>query len=119
MIIMLKWLSLLLLLGLIALPVSVAGSQPENIKVYRLLLPDGQVIAYTEFEPQVGDYYWQAETDKWYHVVRVEGDVGWLELTAPPEENGRKVTQHPLTWVTLVLCIMAVAYFWLVRRRTR
>lgn len=116
---MVKWLSLLLLLGLIALPVSVASSPPETTNVYRLLLPDGQVIAYTEFAPQVGDYYWQADTDKWYHVVRVEGDIGWLEQTAPPEENGSKVTQKPLILVVLALCFMAAVYFWLIRRRTR
>lgn len=117
---MVKWLSLLLLLGLIALPVSVASNPSETINVYRLLLADGQVIAYTEFAPQVGDYYWQADTDKWYHVVRVEGDNGWLEPTAPPEDNGSKVTQKkPLTLVVLALCFIVIVYSWLIRRRIR
>ncbi len=116
--IMAKWLSLLVLLGLMASPVSTAATSPaENIVSYRLLLADGQVIAYTEAVPHVGDYYWQADADKWYHVVRVEGDVGWLEPTAPPGENGRAVTPPPVIWVTLVWFFTAIVCFLMVGRR--
>lgn len=110
---MAKWLSLLLLLCLISLPTS------ESITVYRLLLPDGRVIAYTEFAPDVGDYYWQAEQDAWYHVVRVEGDIGWLELTPPPPEKPTPVTQHLIAGAVLALLASASVYFYVSRRRKK
>jgi hypothetical protein len=95
---MAKWVSCLLILGLLA----------TGDPVYRLMLDDGQVIAYTEFQPHVGDYYWQAEADTWYVVVRVEGDIGWLELTEPPAENPAPSFQPSLLRGTLVILSLTV-----------
>ncbi len=110
MISMAKWLNILLIWGLLAI-----GNHP----VYRLLLNDGQVIAYTEFEPHVGDYYWQAEENKWYVVVRVEADIGWLELTEPPTGPSETPSSPSLLRGTLVLSSIAIILFVLTTRRQK
>lgn len=104
---MVKWLSCLLVLALL-----IAGEP-----VYRLMLADGQIIAYTEFQPHVGDYYWQAETDTWYVVVRVEADIGWVEPGEPPSGESAASWQPSLLRGVLVLLILTAVLWLLTNKR--
>lgn len=105
-----------LLLLCLLLPLAADDSPEEAATVYRLMHSDGRIIAYTEIMPHVGDVYWQAEEDKWYHVVRVEGDIGWLESTKTPVEKAMLDTQQVLRY--LAVSVVAVGLcFWLVKLR--
>lgn len=114
--VMTKWLSMLLVFEIILSPALAASNPVPQPEVYRLLLADGQVIAYTEFQPHIGDYYWQAQQDVWYRVVRVEADIGWLEVTSPPPAE--ETTQSPvLRSATLGLVVLVFIFLAVVLRR--
>lgn len=119
MIIMAKWLSILLVLDIMLFPTLVASNPLQEAEVYRLLLSDGQVIAYTEFKPYIGDYYWQAEQDVWYRVVRVEADIGWLEVTSPPTTEVQETSPSSLPLGTFILVALALILLCLYYRRRR
>lgn len=72
--------------------------------IYQLIRLDGEVVAYTEFRPGVGDTYWHAEEDTWYHVVKMQGDLAWVvpesEFLASPARKGNIVFM--IGWTLLV-----------------
>ncbi len=102
------------MLCLLSLPWPVASSLREDVTVYRLVRPDGVVVAYTELPPAVGDIYWHAEEDVWYHVVRVEGNIGWVEVSPTLEAS----PQQPV-WPYMILFIGGLLVVFLLLRRNK
>ncbi|MGI6344824.1 MAG: hypothetical protein ACOX18_07190 [Bacillota bacterium] len=106
--------TLIVLLLLILLPFD--SPLLEEGVYYSLVLPDGRVIATTEFPPSVGDVYWDATTDSWYQVVSVVGQRAVLF----PQAQARVVrAQRNLSLLIIFLVGAGLMRIWRRERRNR
>lgn len=115
---MLKRHLLIIWLGLLLLPALHIYALQEEYAVYRLLQENGEVVAYTEFRPHIGDLYWQADADIWYRVVRLEADIGWLVVTERPTE-GLIASRQVVPYYLLSIALVFVLAWFLLRWRNR